>query len=57
MTRFLQYSVHNLSNIAEEFSMEINTGNTKIMAFRKRNQGEASYASISGFWNKFILGM
>jgi hypothetical protein len=29
----LQYSVHNLNNIVEEFSMEINTGNTKIMAF------------------------
>jgi hypothetical protein len=29
----LQYSVHNLNNTAEEFSMEVNTAKTKIKAF------------------------
>jgi hypothetical protein len=30
----LQYSVHNLNNIASEFSMEINAEKTRVMAFR-----------------------
>jgi hypothetical protein len=32
----LHYSVHNLNSIVE-FSMEINTGETKIVAFREKN--------------------
>jgi hypothetical protein len=30
----LQYSVHNLNNIASEVSMEINSEKTRVMAFR-----------------------
>jgi hypothetical protein len=30
----LQYSVHKLNNIVEDFSMEVNTGKIKIMAHR-----------------------
>jgi hypothetical protein len=30
----LQYSVHNLNNIASEFSMEINAEKTRVMVFR-----------------------
>jgi hypothetical protein len=30
----LQYSVHNLNKIASEFSMEINSQKTRVMAFR-----------------------
>jgi hypothetical protein len=32
----LQYSVRNLNNIVEEFSLEISTGKTKIKAFRRK---------------------
>jgi hypothetical protein len=30
----LQYSVHKLNKIASEFSVEINTEKTRVMAFR-----------------------
>jgi hypothetical protein len=30
----LQYSVHNLNKVASEFSMDINTDTTRVMAFR-----------------------
>jgi hypothetical protein len=32
---YLQYSVLNLNKIASEFSMEINTEKTRVMAFRR----------------------
>jgi hypothetical protein len=44
----LQYPVHNLNNIAEELSMEISTGQTKLWLLKERNQSKARYPSIKG---------
>jgi hypothetical protein len=30
----LQYSVHNLNKVASEFSVDINTDTTRVLAFR-----------------------
>jgi hypothetical protein len=53
----LQYAIHNLSNTAEEFLMEINTGKQKLWLLKIRNQSEARYASVAGYWNKLILSI
>jgi hypothetical protein len=46
----LKYFVHNLNNMAVEFSTERNTGEkTKIMSFRLRNQSGARYALKIGY--------